>query len=170
MLLLADDSSCHCSLALSLLAGMTASGDQSTWSTCLSPPIRPSRLVHMVAASGFPGSAREREAQCRAFWMPLFAVGLLTSHLTQEVAWLTQTQGVRNRFHLLTGAAAVSHNKSRCRKGEIYDHFHNLPHCWKQRKQFPSVCYFTDRSVLILWVCVCCVYSITSNSLQLYGL
>ena len=105
MLLLADDSSCHCSLALSLLAGMTASGDQSTWSTCLSPPIRPSRLVHMVAASGFPGSAREREAQCRAFWMPLFAVGLLTSHLTQEVAWLTQTQGVRNRFHLLTGAA-----------------------------------------------------------------
>ena len=68
--------------------------------------------------------------------------------------WLTQTQGVRNRFHLLIGAAAVSHTKSRCREGKIYDHFRHLPHCWKQRKQFSSVDYFIDSSILILWVCV----------------
>ena len=151
MLLHADGSSCPYSLALSLLAGMKASGDEGNWMTFLSLPIRPSRLVHMVAASRFPGSAREREASIEHF-----GCLCLQWPCSQHIGgcWLTQTQGVRNRFHLLIGAAAVSHTKSRCREGKIYDHFHNLPHCWKQRKRFSSVNYFTDRSILILWVCV----------------
>lgn len=48
---------------------------------------------------------------------------------TKEVALSTQTQGVRYRFHLLMRAAAMLHNKGGCRKGKIYGHFYNLPHC-----------------------------------------
>lgn len=113
---------------LSLLAQMTARGMRATGARVYHP-LGHSRLVHMVAISGFPRWARESEGQHTVVLMPLFATGLLMSHWTKEVAWSTQTQGTRNKFHLLMEDATVSHNKGGCRKGKTCVHFYNQPHC-----------------------------------------